>query len=593
MPGAINSLRHWVLRQLQPAYEELPIEDGGYEEAKNDDQSGLLSSASSALSSPRRLSGHFTFAHRPPSGSTAGTFFWMLVLFPILLIRIVRRCVWSVWMAVYEQLGWFQVLVPTFCRPDDPGASRKLHPSAWLDGLRGMAALFVVFHHASLLWFSSTIHRGYASSENDPHRIIQLPFLRMLVSGRPQVAIFFVVSGYALSYKPLRLSRMGRYQEAGEAIHSAAFRRHPRLFLMPVIISFLAALMTHWNFYGTEGWENVAAPSRRPPRPETLEAQLSNWLINIRALTDPLSRNLQRGRPFAYDNNLWTLPIEFDCSLVVFLCQAAFNRLRPRVRMLLLLALVVYAHAYFHWEVFLFLSGMLLCDLHFHLDGTTTTRPEPPVTTAGAGAAATLAPPSPYPSSSASSASPFSFSFAVSRRRRLLCNLAGFVCFTAALYVLSLPDYADGWADTYGYQTLFQMVSARYAKVSEYEAFWLPPAAVLLVFATDRTPALQSLFTTPFAQYFGTISYSMYLVHGPLLWTFGRWVVRHTTAISGTETDLQYGLGIALCALLVWPVMIFLADLATRVLDKRAVNLGRWLYEWAVDKDTGATLPKP
>lgn len=443
------------------------------------------------------------------------------------------------------------------------------------DGLRGVAAFLVVWHHASLLWYSESIHRGYGSSEND-HRLIQLPFVRLLVSGRPQVAIFFVVSGYALSYKPLKLARQGRHSDASEAIHSSVFRRHPRLFLMPVAVSFAAALMTHWNWYGTsdKGWTGVAAAERRPPRPEALSAQLQNWLTNIRHLTNPLSRDMQRGRPFAYDNNLWTLPVEFDCSLVVFLCQAAFNRLRPRVRMLLVAGLACYAHTYLLWEIFLFLAGMLICDLHFQLDGTV------PASTGN--------------SNSNSTAPAAAVALVASGRgRRLLRNAASILALFAALYLLSIPDDDKGGSDTPGYRTLSSMVTDLYRSRNEQDNFWIPPAAVLLVWIIDRTPFLQRPFNSAFAQFVGTVSYSMYLVHGPLIWTAGHWLVRHTTALTGTDTDLHYGLGIALCAVFLWPIIIYFADLVTRTVDVRAVSFGRWLYERWVVKEPESVLSRP
>lgn len=59
---------------------------------------------------------------------------------------------------------------------------------------------------------------------------IRLPIIRILISGPALVAIFFVVSGYAISHKALKLSHKGRYADVGISLFSSVFRRHTRLF---------------------------------------------------------------------------------------------------------------------------------------------------------------------------------------------------------------------------------------------------------------------------------------------------------------------------------------------------------------------------
>lgn len=87
-------------------------------------------------------------------------------------------------------------------------------------------------HHASLMSFSWAVHDGWAP---EPMRhqtgwFIRLPIIRLLISGPPQVYIFFVVSGYAISHKALKLVHQGRAADAGTSLFSSIFRRHPRLF---------------------------------------------------------------------------------------------------------------------------------------------------------------------------------------------------------------------------------------------------------------------------------------------------------------------------------------------------------------------------
>jgi hypothetical protein len=49
-----------------------------------------------------------------------------------------------VWMQRFEQLP---------SSGNSTNSPRKLHPTAWLDGVRGVASLCVLFHHSSVLWY--------------------------------------------------------------------------------------------------------------------------------------------------------------------------------------------------------------------------------------------------------------------------------------------------------------------------------------------------------------------------------------------------------------------------------------------------------
>ena len=60
--------------------------------------------------------------------------------------------------------------------------------------------------------------------------LFQLPVFRLLLEGGYlAVSIFFIMSGYVCSIKPLKLSRAGKAAEARQVIASSAFRRTVRL----------------------------------------------------------------------------------------------------------------------------------------------------------------------------------------------------------------------------------------------------------------------------------------------------------------------------------------------------------------------------
>lgn len=439
-----------------------------------------------------------------------------------------------------------------------------------------MAAFLVVWHHASLVWFSWRIHNGWGSSPED-HLFIQWPFIRLLIAGPPQVMVFFVISGYALSYKPLKLARQGRRAEFADTLASSVFRRHSRLFLPLIVITFAGALATQFGFYGTEGWGGVAVPTRQPPRPDNMSAQLADWWAHVIHLIDPVSKDMNRGGNFPYDPNMWTLPTEFDGSLFIFLCLAAFSRVRPLVRLLFTFAIVLYSIHFMFWQIFLFVSGMFICDLQFYLADWHADTPVLPA----------LESPAPrfYDGAVPSALNVF-------RHWRLpqsprLWQVIWTSSFMAALWVLGIPENHRGGPVTPGYSFLFDIMPTSY-RTHLPDNFWLPVGAVWLVFTVDRAPWLQRIFAKPFPQYLGKISYSLYLVHGPILWTWGRWLARACVRSIGHETDTQWFWGIALSACIFWPTLIWSADLTCRWLDTKAVDFGRWVYERLAMKESAA-----
>lgn len=97
--------------------------------------------------------------------------------------------------------------LPSFLRCEKK-KPRTIHSTAYLDGLRGVAALFVAFDHYVAQFFPY-ISKGYLSQDKsepgagENNRFVQLPIIRVFYNGWFMVSIFFVISGYVLSYKAL------------------------------------------------------------------------------------------------------------------------------------------------------------------------------------------------------------------------------------------------------------------------------------------------------------------------------------------------------------------------------------------------------
>ena len=119
----------------------------------------------------------------------------------------------------------------------------RIHATSYLDGLRGIASFIVFLHHYSFLVPPCSAYYGVDTTETRSWSVIQLPFIRVIHSGRPMVHVFFVLSGFVLSRKPLKLARAGNYSDLHTTLSSSIFRRGLRLFLPAVASTFTAFLL--------------------------------------------------------------------------------------------------------------------------------------------------------------------------------------------------------------------------------------------------------------------------------------------------------------------------------------------------------------
>jgi peptidoglycan/LPS O-acetylase OafA/YrhL len=76
-----------------------------------------------------------------------------------------------------------------------------------------------------------------------------VPILRIIHSGRFMVVIFFVISGYVLSYRGLQLAREGKTEKLLESLSSSVFRRWLRLHLPVTVSTFIAFLLARGGYW--------------------------------------------------------------------------------------------------------------------------------------------------------------------------------------------------------------------------------------------------------------------------------------------------------------------------------------------------------
>lgn len=247
----------------------------------------------------------------------------------------------------------------------------------------------------------------------------------------------------------------------------------------------------------------------------------------------------------AYLDVLWSIPVEFRGSMIVFTFCVGACKLSTRNRMLLCWLLMFLAWYWTTVYIALFLGGVFLADLSF------TWHPE------RLGSATSL----PLASSPLSEATP--------RRQSLSEKIFYSSILICALFLLSQPNnlLRGGWP----WPFLDGLIPSQYRASGIVEHWWLGIGALLLVWALDSYPALQTPFKSNFSRYLGDLSFGIYVMHQPIIWTVWKKILMPLRSTLLPDAMWTY----APLMILNYAAILWAADLFIRV-DTRVVAFGKW-----------------
>ncbi|KAF2430113.1 hypothetical protein EJ08DRAFT_252050 [Tothia fuscella] len=463
---------------------------------------------------------------------------------------------------------------------------RRLHNTSALDGLRGVAALFVFFFHI-LFSYKAFVEYGYGQSEENM-RFIQLPFLTLFFRGHSMVAIFFVVGGYVLSLKPLTLIHSHRHSEAHSALVSSVFRRGLRLYIPAIAITFLTMLTIWvglWEYprkFITDDQKFIYYADNHPNPLPTLREQFWDWVYATGSLTDVFNYYNRNGflLPYynAYDPHLWTVPFEYRSSLILSIAILAFSRCKTVARLLLVASTIIFCGLWDRWELVCFLSGSLICDIDISLRTANTINTDNELEDLEDGEEKLPE----YSELALTSPTRIYRFFSHTRRQtsHLLrshskASKRWIALFTAGLYILSTPNLQI--EDTPGYRWLFIYLTPH--TYTDKKRFLQSLGALFTTWAVANSPLLQRPFNAAFAQYLGKISYALYIVHGPLIHIVGYSVTPNVWLHVTGMGSWGYWIGLLLSSAILGVCVAVAADLFYRVVDVRSVRVARWCEE--------------
>ena len=435
------------------------------------------------------------------------------------------------------------------------GSRGQVRRTAYLDGLRGFAAFLVYWHHHQL-WAHESQFAGLALEnafgyEGNYFFACFHGVRTFFTGGHLAVTVFFVISGYVLSTQPLTLLQAGEYAKLGDNVGSALFRRWLRLYIPVIATTFV--YMTSWHMFG------IWTDSKHEP---TYHDELWNWYAEFKNFSFVF--DVGKDPWFSYNFHSWSIPVEFKGSLIIYTSFLAFSRCTRNARLWCTGGLIFYfMYIANGWYGAMFTAGMLLSDLDLLSINNDLPR----------------------------------FFWRMEPFKELIF----FNLFLISMFLGGIPSHttdveflkkSPGW---------YYLSYLKPQAVFDYKWFYLFWAAVFLVASVPRLPWLKSFFETRFCQYLGRISFSLYLVHGPILWTLGdRLYVAvgwhretHLTNLPGWVDrfpiprvgPLGLELNFLLPHLILLPVTLWVADMVTRFFDEPSLRFSKWLY--------GRTLERP
>jgi len=236
---------------------------------------------------------------------------------------------------------------------------------------------------------------------------------------------------------------------------------------------------------------------------------------------------------------MWTIPVEFRASLLLFLVQIAVTRFRISWRILITTGLILWSVYADRFEVILFLAGFLCAQLD-------------PIMTH------------------------FEARLETSIKATKLYKLFMVVVLVIGMYLASSPLVDP--EHTPGYSWLTKHIPTTFILFKVW--FWPSVGGILIVFAISRLPTISRIFTLASFQYLGQISFSIYLVHWFIEMTFGCWFMYSFTYLTRNldrHNDGLFLLGFGISSLGIAALVICAGDVWCRLVDIPSVKFAKWI----------------
>lgn len=444
--------------------------------------------------------------------------------------------------------AFLYAILPSVFR-NEPKKTRPLAKTAYLDGIRGIAALGVVVLHMVLGFFPNSSYAYNGTPGRDS--FFQMPFVRLLYTGQP--TIFFLISGYVLSISTIKKMRNKAWGALQQDLSSKIFRRMFRLYIPSIVATFIPMFMVSFGLFPEVIKFNDQMPHHTfnmAPREPTFFRQFWLWCKTIPPLFWPFDwENFSQNSPYAYQ--LWTIAVEYRCSMILFLLHIGLARCPGKIRLMLNGLFSLYFLALDKWDVFLFTAGAFIAEVDIMRDEASDAH---------------------LPKTEAGETKPTSATRKNSNQGLLIVGVI------LGLWILSVPA-ADIW-NAWTFAILETWAPKNYKGIFR---FWDAVGTVILIWSITGLPSVQRFFTRRIFLYLGNLSFSLYLTHTIalkfLLYPMMPWLY----SIFGYQTSFQYGLCFAIGGFCTVLFSCWIAEVFQRHVEEPSARFTKWIdTKWSV-----------
>ena len=387
----------------------------------------------------------------------------------------------------------------------------------WLDGLRGVAAIQVILLHYTMAFLPAAALVDAISPRHAwDHWVVDTP-LFFPINGLASVYLFFIMSGAALTQAfastPLAVgySALRRLVRLGLPMAAAVTLGYGLLSIQPT------AHITAAEATGSFAWLESAAPASINLRSALHQILFEGMIFGYKnvGIVPPKSAVALGLMPIGqtYNGPLWTLHLEFVGSLLTIMLVAIRAKFTaaPRLFVWLLLS-------------FILLKSPLILFLIGHLTASLVTRPRHRL---------------------------WQLPFAVAAVATALLLSAGRTYSRVNdLYAALPPPFVYGYLDSVHFQPAL--------------------AAIIGFLGVLFLPWVQTLLLTKPVQFAGRISFSLYLVHYPIMLTLA------CGAFNALAHSLPVDAAASLSALIGLGVSVLSAIVFNRWIDQPSIRASRW-----------------
>lgn len=331
----------------------------------------------------------------------------------------------------------------------------------YVDGLRGAGALLVYFCHFVFTFYyaASSLNPNQANTRNAVEVALGKTPVNLLFNGNFAVRLFFIISGYVLC-----LSYFRTYDK--KKLREGQVKRYFRLVVPILFTNIVIYLMMRLGFY-----HNV----------ETAQITKSmGWLNLFNDMTPNFVAMLKESLfgAFLFGSNvyngvLWTIPVLFIGAVLIYAIAGVLGRWKYRYTVYaVMVVLLLLGDRNITIDYIAMLSGYFLCDF-MQTQGKWVVK---------------------------------------IRKAKALIGLV----FLIGLYLASYPSQpGDNGAALHN--TIYGILKV--PMVVPYHFV----GAFCIVFAVLNGSYLQKFFSLRMFTYLGKVSFSLYLIHFPLIATFSCW----------------------------------------------------------------------